>query len=64
MDATEIVKNKNLLLTIKYRKAAKFKANSALNEKTKTLIHAEIIETADEESEAIEIFISIKEVPE
>jgi hypothetical protein len=71
METSEIVKNTNLLLTVKYKKAAKFKANSQLIEKPlsteqkrKMLIHAEIAESEDGESEAIDIFISIKNQPD
>ncbi len=69
MQALELINNTKLLLTIKHRKVQKIKipqhqsARSELPERTKSIIHAEITETEDEESKAIEIFITINETP-
>jgi hypothetical protein len=63
MQASEASDNKVLLLTIKHKKVTQFTARSELPEKTRTMIHAEITETEDEESKAIDIFITINETP-
>lgn len=58
MGENQIINNDELLLTIK-RKVKKFKAGRELSDKSRTIVHAEITETLDEESKAIEIFISL-----
>jgi hypothetical protein len=55
--------SKKLLITIKHKKVSKFTTRSDLPEKTRTIILAEITETEDEESKAIDIFITINESP-
>jgi hypothetical protein len=63
IQASENGDSKKLLITIKHRKVSKCTTRSDLPEKTRTIILAEITETEDEESKAIEIFITINETP-
>jgi hypothetical protein len=63
METSKQHEQKAVIVNIKYKKASKFKARSELMPKYKTIIQADVIETEEEDSKTIDLFITINEIP-